>query len=522
MGDRRGGTRIGSNGSVGKRGKHRRRGLSLASILISAREALAIHRARRHWQTLAAEHERWISAGASHRSAADPPPKTPSLEAAAPPAEHVMTAPSAVPVARRHAVPVAAGLILVLFALSLAVVFPQAPPFVPAPKPEPVVWSSPRRGDFVTNGGALSHVLDSRGFNSDQIREITRLLQPYRSPRTLRPGTALRFALASTGIPDRIGLALTPDSILHFVRTDSTWATHVETVPFVVDTVRISGVIESSLWSARLGGDLDRFGKKDFEQLVYDLADILAWKVDFTRDLHRGDSFRIALERKLRPDGSLRSRHFLAIEFRNGDRVLRAIPQPAPNGRFAYFDEEGRSLHGAFLRYPVPYRITSRFSTHRFHPILKLWRKHEGIDYGAPYGAPVEATASGIITRAGFSGGYGRLVEIRHPGEIRTRYAHLSSIAPDVRPGAHVDQGQIIGRVGASGLATGPHLHYEFLQNGRHRDPLTVETPSAPSIEASRLTDFYRTRDVALAALNGVPIPYDAQTSLASRTTHLP
>ena len=377
-------------------------------------------------------------------------------------------------------------------------------------------WSPARRTDTLTRGTALSQALDSRGFNVDQIREITRLLEAYRLPRALRPGTALRFALGATGVPERILIALTPDSLLHFVRSDSVWSTRVEQVPFVMDTVRISGTIESSLWSAKLGGDLDRFGKKDYEDLVYDLADILAWKVDFTRDLRRGDALRVVVERKIRPDGTVRSRHFLAIEFRNGDRVIRAIPQPRPNGRFAYFDEEGHSLRGAFLRYPVPYRITSHFTGRRFHPLLRRWRAHEGIDYGAPYGAPVEATASGTVTRAGFMGAYGRLVELRHPGEIRTRYAHLSSIAGDVRPGAHVDQGQIIGRVGASGLATGPHLHYEFLQNGRHKDPLTVQVPNAPSLASSELEQFNRDRDDALALLYAVPVSDAIQISLAN------
>ena len=410
-----------------------------------------------------------------------------------------------------------AAVTLAVFALSLAVTFPQAPRFVPKVEPAPVPWEPPLRTDVLTRGTALSHVLDSRGLDSRQVREITQLLEAYRRPRTLRPGTTLRFALGATGVPDRILLALNPDSILHFTRSDSAWTTQVEQVPFVVDTVRISGVIESSLWSARLGGDIDRFGRKTFEDVVYDMADILAWKVDFTRDLRPGDSFRVVLERRIRPDGTVRSRHFLAIELRNGDRVLRAIPQALPGGRFAYFDEEGRSMRGAFLRYPVPYRITSRFSARRFHPILKLWRAHEGIDYGAPYGAPVEATASGVVTRAGFAGAYGRLVELRHPGEIRTRYAHLSSIAADVRPGAHVDQGQIIGRVGASGLATGPHLHYEFLLNGRHRDPLTVAVPNAPSIAPSQLEEFHRDRDDALALLySTVPIAETGRISLAS------
>src|SRR5258706_3236467 len=143
--------------------------------------------------------------------------------------------------------------------------------------------------------------------------------------------------------------------------------------------------------------------------------------MDFTRDLRRGDALRVAVERKVRADGSIRSRHFLAIEIRNGDRVLRAIPQPLTGERYAYFDEEGRSMRGAFLRYPVPYRITSRFTGRRFHPILKKWRAHEGIDYGAPAGAPGGAAAFRGGARAGWVGGGRRPREPRHPGGVRTR-----------------------------------------------------------------------------------------------------
>jgi murein DD-endopeptidase MepM/ murein hydrolase activator NlpD len=405
---------------------------------------------------------------------------------------------------------VAAVFTLGMFVLSIAVTFPPTARFVSAPMLENIHWSPGRPGDKLVTGRVLSQVLASRGFGSDQIRAITASLLPYRSPRTLRPGTPLRFAsVADSLLPDRIRLDLTPDSALIFARTNSMWTTHVELVPFVMDTVRISGLIESNLWSARLGGDVDRFKPKEYEELVYDLADVFAWKVDFTRDLKRGDVVRVALERKVRPDGTIRSRHFLAIELKNGDRILHAIPQARPNERWEYFDEEGRSLEGAFMRYPVPYRITSRFTTRRFHPLLKRWRAHEGIDYGAPMGAPVEATSSGVVTRAGFAGGYGRLIELRHPGDIRTRYAHLSSIAPDVRPGAHVEQGQIIGRVGMSGLATGPHLHYEFLQHGSHQNPLTVELPGAPPIPTPQLPEFREERDDALALLHGVDIPND-------------
>ena len=383
--------------------------------------------------------------------------------------------------------------------------------------PEPVTWAPPQRADTLSRGGALSQVLISRRLDSDQIREITRSLQPYRNPRTLRPGVALRFALAPDGVPNRIRLELNPDSVVHLVRSDSVWTTRLELVPFVMDTVRVSALVETNLSSARLSGDLDRFDVSEFEELVYALADVFAWKVDFTRDLRKGDTVRLALERKVRPDGSIRSRHFLAIELQNRGRVFRAIPQTRPNERYVYFDEEGRSLRGAFLRYPVPYRITSRFTNRRYHPVLKRYRAHQGIDYGAPYGAPVEATASGVVARAEFTRGYGRIVELRHPQGIRTRYAHLSSFAPGVRSGASVDQGQVIGRVGSSGLASGPHLHYEFLQNGKNKNPLSVELPTVSSLSASQLVAFRRSRDEALALLEE-SVPTETRVALADES----
>jgi murein DD-endopeptidase MepM/ murein hydrolase activator NlpD len=420
--------------------------------------------------------------------------------------------------ARKRAASAIGLITLTLFGVSLAVTFPK-PPHGPEPRRVPELWATGDPGDTLSRGAALSQILASRGLDDDQIREITRLLRTYKSPRSLRPGAAVRFYPRGGGAPNRIRLDITPDSSVRFVRVDSAWTARVEMVPFTMDTVRISGVIESSLWGARLGGDLDRLGARGFEDLVYDLADVFAWKVDFTRDLRKGDSFRLALERKIRPDGSIRSRHFLAIELTNGGHVLRAIPRPRAGGRYAYFDEEGRSLHGTFLRYPVPYRITSRFTSRRYHPILKRYRAHEGIDYGAPTGTPVEATASGVVTRAGWAGGYGRLVELRHVQGIRTRYAHLSSIAAGIRPGAPVAQGMIIGRVGASGLATGPHLHYEFLKNGHHQNPLTVELPGQPSLATSQMDVFRRERDHALALIEGVPLPDDTGLATAQHET---
>lgn len=361
--------------------------------------------------------------------------------------------------------------------------------------------------DTLARGRVLGDLMAERGLAATDIHAITGIVRAYKRPRTLLPGVVARFSGPPGGPPDRLRLHLTPDSVLHLAATDSGWAARLEVVPCVTDTVRLSGVIHSSLWMARLGGDVDRLADGGFQEFVYDLADVFAWRVDFTRDIQPGDGFRVAFERDVRPDGSVRERRFLAIELVNRGRPLRAIPFVGPEGRRAYYDADGRSLRGAFLRYPVPYRITSGFTGRRFHPVLKRYRPHRGIDYGAPHGTRVQATASGTVTRAGTQGSYGRMVELRHANGIVTRYAHLSAIAPGLRAGTRVEQGQFIGRVGASGLASGTHLHYEFLQDGRHRNPLSVQLPSEPSLDARHMEAFRRVRDAGLALIERIPPP---------------
>jgi len=367
--------------------------------------------------------------------------------------------------------------------------------------------------DTLRTGETLAEVLGDHGLSASRIHELIQVVRDYKSPRSFRPGVVVRLTGPVGGEADQVFLQLNRDSLLTLRSTNAGWAGDVLAVPVRVDTLLLGGLIESSLWFATLSGQVDKLGEGEFQEYVYDLADVFAWKVDFTRDIRRGDAFRVAIERELRPDGSVRTRRFLAIELRNRDRVLSALPFTRPGGRREYFDVDGEALKGVFLRYPVPYRITSGFSNRRFHPVLKQYRAHRGTDYGAPYGTPVKATASGTVTRAGTWGNYGRMVEIRHTRGIQTRYAHLSSIAAGIRVGTRVDQGQVIGRVGSTGLATGPHLHYEFLQNGAHRNPSTMNLPSAPALEAQYRDAFDRDRDAALEVLSAVSLPSPAPAS---------
>ena len=373
--------------------------------------------------------------------------------------------------------------------------------FVPAPPPPENVY------DTLRSGETLAEVLDGRGFSPLEIHELIEVVRQYKNPRTFRPGVVVQLTGPPGGRAEQILLQLNEDSLLALEARVDGWESDVSTVPIRVDTLLLAGLIESSLWYADLSGEVDLLGEGEFQEYVYDLADVFAWKVDFTRDIRRGDAFRVAIERELRPDGTVRTRRFLSIELRNRGRVMSAIPFTRPDGSRHYFDVEGEALRGVFLRYPVPYRITSGFTNRRYHPVLKQYRAHRGTDYGAPYGTSVKATANGTVTRAGTWGGYGRMVEIRHTRGIVTRYAHLSSISAGIRIGTRVDQGLVIGRVGSTGLTSGPHLHYEFLQNGAYRNPSSINLPSAPALEDEYMTEFKIGRDVALELLSGVALP---------------
>ncbi|HEX5635077.1 MAG TPA: M23 family metallopeptidase [Gemmatimonadales bacterium] len=206
--------------------------------------------------------------------------------------------------------------------------------------------------------------------------------------------------------------------------------------------------------------------------MAYDLAAQLRWQVDFTRDIDRGDRYSIVFERFLGEAGEVRYGRVLGVQLHVGGEPVTLYAFDAPDGRIVYFDEGGVALERNFLSSPVDFeRISSGFTRARFHPVLKKWRAHEGIDYAADAGTPVRSVADGTVLRAGWAGGYGRLVEVRHADGIVTRYGHLSAIAAGLRPGSRVTQGQVVGAVGATGLATGPHLHYELRVNGRATDP---------------------------------------------------
>jgi murein DD-endopeptidase MepM/ murein hydrolase activator NlpD len=240
-------------------------------------------------------------------------------------------------------------------------------------------------------------------------------------------------------------------------------------------------------------------------ELAVSLAQIFSGEIDFNSDLQPGDGYALAFEKYTREGGQSSYGDISAAEFRNDGRVLLAIRFTVPGGKPSYYDEKGRSLRRFFLRSPLKFepRITSRFSSSRRHPVLHTSRAHRGVDYGAPTGAPVIAAAAGTVVSASYDGTNGRMVRVRHASGYETFYLHLSAFGAGIRAGVRVDQGQTLGLVGATGLATGPHLHYGLKRNGVFVNPLRehMNQPPGEPVPASAMTAFETERDRALAKL---------------------
>lgn len=375
----------------------------------------------------------------------------------------------------------------------------------------------------LASGETLADVFGTYGLSGGEILEVVEAIREFESPRRLRPGMEVHLAARPDEPPSRISLHLDRDRTLHLFppETDDTaWTGRLDSVRIVHDTIVVAGLLESNLYDAHLVGDVDDLTGAQRNDMAARLSTIFAWQIDFWRDIRRGDAYRMVLAREVRPDGTVRTQRVLAAEFRNGDRELTAIRfQPDESQPVEYYDETGEAMRGQFLLAPLDLaRVTSGFNMRRFHPILKRRRPHLGVDYGANRGTPVRATGDGVVTRAGPWGGYGTAIEVRHANNLRTRYAHLSGIARGVRRGGRVTQGDIIGYVGSSGLATASHLHYEFLQNGQQVNPARMDFPKAEPVPDDKRELFLAESGLALDLLHRVALPSPALLATTART----
>jgi murein DD-endopeptidase MepM/ murein hydrolase activator NlpD len=309
---------------------------------------------------------------------------------------------------------------------------------------------------------------------------------------SLRPGELLHFTHRDGAL---VGLErrLNEEQTLKVVRDESGLKADVLQNPLESRPRTLRAVINSSLFEA-----VENAGGHD--QTAVALADIFGWDIDFVLDIQPGDSFAVSYQELYQDGVYVKDGPILAASFTNQGKQYRAVRYVDPDGNAHYYTPDGRSMHKAFLRAPLEFtRVSSGFNSARKHPILNLIRAHKGVDYAAPIGTPVRAAGDGRIAYAGPKGGYGNVVEIDHSRGILTVYGHLSRFAKGTRVGQHVTQGTVIAYVGMTGLATGPHLHYEYRVNGVFKNPQTVSLPDAESIDA-RLRDDFQTRTAPLLA----------------------
>ncbi len=277
--------------------------------------------------------------------------------------------------------------------------------------------------------------------------------------------------------------SINDDLSLNIMRNENGFKAEKIEVEYEKRIGQIGGVLKDSL-IASIGEGLER------TSLALNISDIFAWDIDFTTDLRNGDTFKVVVEELYKDNEFKKYGNIVAVEFVNNGKEYKAY-RFEHNGKAGYYDDEGKALKRAFLKAPLSFRkISSRFSKSRLHPILKRYRPHHGIDYSAPQGTPVSAVGDGTVTFSGYQGGYGKLVEIRHHNGYRTCYGHLSRIGKGITSGVKIDQGEVIGYVGSTGLSTGPHLHYEMSVNNKPVNPLRIKMPGGEPLPQVALAEF--------------------------------
>ncbi len=340
--------------------------------------------------------------------------------------------------------------------------------------------------ELVQRNDTVSSLAGRLGITETKALEYIRQDKSTQSiSRQLRPG---KVVTATTGAHGELISLYFPlngeDAMLVVERRGNGFVASEQVLQLEVQTVLKSGEVRGSLFGAT-----DDAGIPD--AIAIQLAEIFSGEVDFHRGLRKGDRFSLIYETLNHRGQAIRTGRILSAEFTNDQKALSAYWFQNHDGKGAYYTADGKSLHKAFLRSPLQYsRVTSGFSSARLHPILQTWRAHKGIDYGAPVGTEVRSVADGTVVTAGKQGGYGNLLVIKHQGDYSTAYGHLSRFAKNIRPGSRVSQGETIAYVGQTGLASGPHLHYEFRIGNRQIDPQTLALPSTIPLGPAQINRF--------------------------------
>lgn len=347
----------------------------------------------------------------------------------------------------------------------------------------------------VKSGDSLTRIFDRSGLNAQQVNHITQLGKKGKPLTNLKPGQKLEITVNAENELQKLVYHIDKTHKLFVSKQDDKYVAYNESREFETRTTYAKGVIKTSLFDAANDAGLS-------DNLTMDLAYIFGWDIDFALDIREGDSFVLTYEELFLDGEKVQNGNILAAEFINQGKSFKAVRYTDENGRSSYYSEKGKSMRKAFLRSPVDFtRISSRFGK-RHHPILKKRKSHKGVDYAASRGTPIKAAGDGKIIWRGRKGGYGKTVIIKHANKYSTLYGHMNSYDRKARSGSRVKQGQVIGYVGSTGRATGPHLHYEFRVNGAHRNPLTISLPNAASIPKKFREDFKQKSQPLVAQLD--------------------
>jgi murein DD-endopeptidase MepM/ murein hydrolase activator NlpD len=366
--------------------------------------------------------------------------------------------------------------------------------------------------DTLGRGESLAALLGRRGLHAADavaaVQSLGGLIDDRRIPAGLQ--VEVHGDSASTRATD-VELLLNADKVIRLHRDGDAWTAAEVAIPWVTDTLLVRGVVRTNLYDALGDGSAEILSKGARIELAWEVADIFEYRVDMSRDLQDGDSVRVLFERSTNPSSVNRIGRVLAAGLERGGQEIKAVRFAHADGKAEYFDETGKSLRASFLRAPLSFRRISSVYGRRKHPVLGIWRAHRGTDYAAASGTPVRTIGDGVVIFAGHKGGYGNVLEIRHRNGFVTRYGHLRGFAKGMRRGRSVTQGETVAYVGATGLATGPHLHFEVLVNGVQRDPRTALRQSAAvALGGKERKQFDEVARVVLPELDRVPGPVRA------------
>lgn len=392
--------------------------------------------------------------------------------------------------------------ILVVAAVSLfaALLFLGSSPQPDSARPPEKPQGNPllRISGLVERGQSLYEIFKRHNLDPRELFPMKEALAGVHSPRELRPGRPYEIQVDPEKRPQAFVYWVNDDALVRVTRAGEGYQAEKLSLEYERKLLCLEGSIEDNLIASMGGGPQNLL-------LALNLSDVFAWDIDFTTALRKGDTFRLLVEGLYR-DGEFRKYGtILAAEFVNDGVAYRAYRFEV-DGKTDYYDAEGRSLRKAFLKAPLSFRrISSGFSKSRLHPVLQVRRAHNGTDYVAPKGTPVSAMAAGQVLAAGWQGGYGKLVVIRHPNGYKTFYGHLSGFAKGIRKGASVTQGQLVGYVGSTGMSTGPHLHFEMRVNDRPVNPRKVVIPPGEPVPQALLAAYGASRDELTGRLASLP-----------------